>query len=229
MYLSGATLMAGKRIAFPFAPGEADHDRERTFPPSHDREQAPRRAYIDIEGDFDDVCEVAVIICCTKHDDVIILARNFLVRPINLHRFNDGRDYAHGMSLDILTEQGIPQEEIRPIIAQLLRINNVTQIIGNGKDIRDFIESCKINDLLIIDIPLPIWKDRVALQSHQLARQAKFQSRMICRCTCHFFTNHPHKIRAKNKFKREHRAHCSLYDALEVYLFHTKRDTLPSP
>ena len=140
----------------------------------------------------------------------------------------------HGLSFTFLKQYGHPSE--KDLCAQFCRwidslpsecsykffANNPTK------------ERHLLPWLSIADLPLPPWKDRVRLSSHQEAVTAKQQSLSICGHQCSesahssfrrpqcLSLSHPSSSTALSTklAKRSHGYHCALYDSLELYLFH---------
>ena len=86
-------------------------------------------------------------------------------------------------------------------------------------------------DIVIEDIELPPWAERIYQPYHQMALSYKCEFIPILNKRCCFeahsvFKRYPiRKLNETEIAKRDHGFHCSLYDAYELYLYYVSKNT----
>ena len=130
------------------------------------------------------------------------------------------RRHIHGLSVSHLNANGFPNEKTL--------IDNFKKWL-RGKDIlvmyaNDPSKEKTILNLPIKDINLPIWKERVAMFTHQTARAFKKNSVPVLNKSCpkeahSAYLGFPLRRNTDTELaKSSYGYHCSLYDSFELYL-----------
>ena len=137
------------------------------------------------------------------------------------------RRHVHGLRRSLLIRYGVSTE--RDLCREFCRwIDSLPShcdyifLANDPKKEYNFLPMIKI-----YDVHLPIWKERVKLQSHQDAIDAKRQCRSICgkKCSAAMHSSYYPSRRPECSLsptqlaKVNHGFHCSLYDALECYYY----------
>lgn len=160
---------------------------------------------------------------------ILVSCKNFAIIDVfhahaHVGRNDDdrwSRKNIHGLSLNFLEQFAFPSE--RELVCAFHVWKSRRQIdfcFANNPG-----KERKLLDLVISDLPLPVWKDRPTTAAHQLALSYKKNETPIGNqaCTkdihCAFNPIPPSSSTPSAHARREWGYHCSLYDCLELY-FH---------
>lgn len=178
--------------------------------------------YLDLEGSVDSVVELGIVIFKRVEDVAggkILCASVTYGAVIDEADFWRGRHYCHGLNSIQLQEKGKSQADLGISLRRAIILHNVNEVVGSGPDIPAYLRRHSLPMFTYRDCTLPRWSVRVNCSSHQRAREAKQMEHRINGVCCKASTMHNHPVHFRTKERVQHRAHCALYDALELCLY----------
>lgn len=199
-------------------------------------------AFIDIEGEYNDVCEVAIIALvptiatagCVIKEVIVIHAV-----PNNITSFHRASKYCHGLDLQQLRQIGLTdQQQVRQRAIEFILQYNISLIIGHDgptSKVSDNENFLKLSGYTghYHNHPLPSWIERSEAVYHKLAVHSKELpfgyrfNRAFKKARCKAQHNSQKIVINGNtetaKAKRETGAHCALADAYELFLFNREK------
>jgi len=175
-------------------------------------------AYIDIEGHIENILEFGIVYAKNKS---IFHSNVYYGQIVDQHEFYCGRAHVHGLNKNFLSEHGYWQDQLLEKIHNDLDLFEVTEIVGNGKDIEQLVRFLWVEEYITYrDISLPVWDIRISAIPHLQAWSAKLHKKNISGERCNIHIVHNYELsQAKKLTKDVFGAHCALYDAYEVALF----------
>jgi hypothetical protein len=175
---------------------------------------------MDIEGDLNYPVEVALILF-DREKQQVIQARVFYGQVYNINEYRRGRSYSHGMCRYFLDLHGSSKKSLFESVHQLIQEWHPSVIAAFGLDCYWFLKKCGIRHIPFKEIRLPPWAVRCLEDYHKKAFHMKLKSAPIGETgtLCPFVKAHPFHVKAKTPEKREHGAHCALYDCAEIVMF----------
>ena len=178
--------------------------------------------FMDIEGDFNDVLEVACVVYHRGNGKVV--PWRVFGKPRDTYKALNGAKYCHGIhpkDRRLVNNQAQIAHEVR----NFLSWHNVEVIIGHDGahspdytwDNLNYLKYWGMGNIPYLNHFLPEWKDRVHGSYHQAAHKWWKDS---SRCQLHTmnvkYKGSPETLRAKEAWG----AHCALKDSYELFLFH---------
>ena len=177
---------------------------------------------IDVEGEAPDIVEFSILVCQNQR---ILHVFHDCALPSNKVSHNQKAPYCHCISYSTLYRitANTPQQLLDKARAFVVSYTPAV-VLSNDKvfhsDIYKIVSSWKLN-LCYHNVYLGDWLHRAHQAYHLEARSLKFHQSPICNrtCTLHHLPLCQRKPTPTNLVKRQHGAHCSLYDAYEIFLF----------
>ena len=175
-------------------------------------------AYIDIEGVVENILEIGIVYA---REGKILRADICYGKITDYVEFYRGRYYAHGLNKNFLSKHGYTHPVLLEKIHQELDFYEVSEICGNGEDIKQLRRALWVDDHIDYrNIPLPVWDERIVALPHLQAWSAKLHSLHIASAYCNYHAVHNYNLCKHKKLTKDvFGAHCALYDAYELALF----------
>ena len=185
------------------------------------------RIYVDSEGT--PVQEFSAIYVNEETFQIDDVFHEFVIYPCTESDEDKwARNHVHGLNLDFLAEHGLRDEgELVSSFYTWLKDHPYDMMYGNGP----FTERHLLS-LPIEDVNLKPWSDRDSQISHKIAMALKLQCARICNVKCatahrsfrHWRPVRVYNMSAADKAKLKFRHHCSFYDCIECFLYHTRNE-----
>lgn len=180
---------------------------------------------IDVEGQHPDILELTILVYYQHKIIDIFHSYSIPLNPIKVQR---EAPYCHCLSVSQLKNNTKDSPQIllqkgRAFALKYCPAIALSNDISIKSDIAAIVSNWNI-ELTYKNIYLGDWVQRATHKSHIQARLAKFQQQSICGFQCNVRRLHsiPHKTSSTNAtsvIKKQHGAHCSLYDAYELFLY----------
>ena len=173
--------------------------------------------FVDIEGDPAQELSAIAMNADTREITDVYHANAYTDQPDDW-----SRSHVHGLDKTFLKENGFPdQVTLVSDFKRWLRNKDILVTYANnpGKEIQTL-------NLLVKDIGMPQWAERVYLTSYRTALAFKRKSvpvrNTICKSGAHgkfrYYPNYRYTF--AEHIKRDFGHHCSLYDAFSLYLYY---------
>lgn len=180
--------------------------------------------YIDCEGE--PIQEFSALYVDSDTDEIRDVFHAHVAYPFPDYDYDNwSRRHVHGLNLDFLSKHGFEnQDDLLSAFRDWLSTHSYKNIYANAPQ-----KEKQFLSLHIDDVKLPPWKQRGSCLSHRLTLVLKRKSVPICNVSCNAHSSYV-KWKAKRPFsltpsdvaKQDFGFHCSLYDCLEIYFYHSE-------
>ena len=177
--------------------------------------------FVDSEGE--PVQEFSAIYVDPINLKIVDVFHRYVTYPLCHDEDVFSRRHVHGLDIDFLSTHGVSNEiELVTLFHQWLETHPYESIYGHAPAKEENLLSLPIEDIC-----LKPWKDRSDCASHRTALSIKMNSVPICGVTCNAHSRYccwkaKRSLTETDKAKMLFRHHCSLYDCVECFLFHSE-------
>ena len=148
-----------------------------------------------------------------------------------IHQFHSSRQHCHGLRLTWLKSEGESLQSLCTRFYCWVLTWKPEKFAANGtNDVNLFLSRLGLTTH-IVNVTLPIWKDRQYLEEHHEAATARQQETpMPNGLRCPYKSAHHPSIKVMTgspetrSAKLNHGSHCALYDAYEITLYALNRN-----
>lgn len=177
--------------------------------------------FVDTEGD--PVQEFSALYVDPISEKIVDVFHRHVCYPLRRDKDSYARHHVHGLCRMFLRKNGLQSvEELKKTFNEWLQSHPFTTIYANAPDRENSFLS-----LIIVNVSLNPWKERVNKMSHKVALFMKKNQIPVCQTVCHahkcfvgWRPKNSNMLSETDAAKMSFSFHCSLYDCIECCIFH---------
>ena len=184
------------------------------------------RIYVDSQGT--PIQEFSAIYVNEETFEIVDVFHKYVIYPCSVYDDDKwARKHVHGLDLDFLAVHGLrDREELKTSFFTWLSDHPYNEMYANCPNILSPFLSLSIKDVYLVS-----WSSRDSDLSHQIALFLKLKCAKICNVCCaaahrsfrYWRPTQVYDMSSHDKARMKFRHHCSFYNAIENFLYHTRK------